>query len=116
MILIVRCYKISTRINFLAFNFSALVPTKFVIKPEISVTAYTARDFTLKCDIFGHPTPVVTWKRTHGELPVSRHVISGNKLTIRNTTKDEFGNYICQGVNPLQSVIGVIWVVVKDPG
>ena len=116
MILIVRCYKISTCINFLAFSFSALVPTKFVIKPEISVTAYTARDFTLKCDIFGHPTPVVTWKRTHGELPVSRHVISGNKLTIRNTTKDEFGNYICQGVNPLQSVIGVIWVVVKDPG
>ena len=82
MILIVRCYKISTYINFLAFSFSALVPTKFVIKPEISVTAYTARDFTLKCDIFGHPTPVVTWKRTHGELPVSRHVISGNKLTL----------------------------------
>ncbi|XP_022796673.1 uncharacterized protein LOC111335087 [Stylophora pistillata] len=96
-------------------NVTVQVPTKFVIKPEISVTAYTTWDFTLTCDIFGYPTPVVTWTRTQSELPVTRHVISSNKLTILNATKNDFGAYLCQGRNPLQSVIGVIWVVVKDP-
>lgn len=92
------------------------VPTKFMTKPKKSVTAYKSWDTILKCDIFGYPFPVVTWTRSLKELPANRHVIDGNVLTIRNTTVDDDGAYVCQGANELGSVMAVTWVVVKDVG
>ena len=85
-------------------------------KPEKSVFAYKSWDTVLKCDIFGHPFPVITWARSHKELSVGRHVIDGNKLTIKNTTDDDDGAYVCQGANELGNVMAVIWVIVKDVG
>lgn len=84
--------------------------------PKSSVTAYRAWDTILTCDIFGYPTPVITWTRSYKKLDVNRHVISGNTLTIKNTTKDDDGAYICQGANQLNFVIASIWVIVKDVG
>ena len=97
------------------------VPAKFVTKPEESVTAYKTWDTILKCDIFGYPTPEVKWTRSHKKLPVDRHVISGNKLTIKNTTKEDEGAYMCWGTNQLdrqviRSYPVSIMILVEDAG
>ena len=92
------------------------VPTKFVTKPKKTVTAYKSWDTVLKCNIFGYPFPVITWSRPLKQLPIHRHVIDGNKLTIKNTREDDDGAYVCQGANELGSVMGVIWIIVKDVG
>ena len=92
------------------------VAAKFVRKPAISITAYKTWDTTLTCNIFGYPAPVVSWSRSHKELPVGRHLISGNEIKILNTTADDGGAYVCQGVNHLGNVMAVTWVVVKDVG
>lgn len=70
----------------------------------------------MKCDIFGYPTPAITWTRSLNQLPLNRHVIDYNWLIIRNTTKDDDGAYVCQGTNKLGSVMAVTWVIVKDVG
>ncbi|KAL9961657.1 hypothetical protein ACROYT_G030647 [Oculina patagonica] len=95
-------------------NLTVKVPTRFIAKPKSSVTAYKNWDTDLKCDIFGYPFPVITWTRSLKQLPANRHVIDGNKLTIKNTTEDDGGAYLCQGSNELDSVVAVTWVVVKD--
>ncbi len=59
---------------------------------------------------------MITWTRSLKQLPANRHVIDGNKLTIKNTTEDDGGAYLCQGSNELDSVVAVTWVVVKDVG
>ena len=92
------------------------MPTKFVNKPKSSLTAYKNWDTYLKCDIFGYPLPVTTWTRSLKQLPANRHVIDGNKLTIKNTTEEDGGAYLCQGANELGSVVAVTWVIVKDVG
>ena len=98
----------------LSVNLTVNVPTKFTAEPKSSAIAYKNWDTILKCDIFGYPSPVITWTRSRKQLPVSRHVIDGNTLTIRNTTEDDGGAYVCQGANELGSVMAVIWIIVKD--
>ena len=78
--------------------------TKFLTKPKRTITAYNMWNTVLKCDIFGYPFPVITWSRQLKQLPVNRHAIDGNKLTIRNTTEDDDGAYVCQGTNELGRV------------
>ena len=59
---------------------------------------------------------MITWTRSRKNLPISRHVIAGNKLTIKNTTDDDGGAYLCQGTNELGSVVAVTWIFVNDAG
>ena len=59
---------------------------------------------------------MITWTRSRKELSVNRHVIDGDTLTIKNTTEDDGGAYVCQGANELGSVMAVIWIFVKDVG
>ena len=96
--------------------FVVAVPAKFISEPKRSVTAYKTWDMTLKCDIFGFPSPLITWKRSRDQLPINRNVIDGNQLTIKNTKKEDGGAYVCQGANPLRNVMAVLWIVVKDVG
>ena len=95
---------------------SFAVPTKFISEPRRSVTAYKTWDTVLKCDIFGHPFPKVTWTRSGKQLPINRHAINGNQLSILNTTEDDDGAYVCLGANQLGNVMRVIWVIVKVVG
>ena len=92
------------------------MPTKFVTRPKKSVVAYKTWDTILECDIFGHPSPVITWTRSLRQLPINRHVIDGNQLTIKNTTSDDDGAYVCHGNNQLGNVMAVIWIFVRDVG
>ena len=93
-----------------------VVPAKFITEPKRSVTAYKTWDTVLQCNIFGFPSPVVTWTRSGEQLPVNRHFINGYQLTIQNTTEDDDGAYVCQGTNQMANVTRVIWVVVKVVG
>ena len=102
--------------SFSASSVWLAVPTKFTTEPKSSVIAYKSWNTILKCDIFGYPIPVIRWTRSRKQLPVSRHIIDGNTLTIKNTTKDDGGAYVCQGANELGSVMAVIWIIVKDVG
>ncbi|XP_078381889.1 uncharacterized protein LOC144664619 isoform X9 [Oculina patagonica] len=95
-------------------NITVKVPTQFITKPKSSVIAYKNWDTYLDCDIFGYPSPVITWTRSLKQLPVGRHVIDGNKLTIKNTTEEDGGAYVCQGTNELGSVMAVTWLFLKD--
>ena len=92
------------------------VASKFITEPKKAVIGYKNWDTIFKCDIFGYPSPVITWTRSRKELPINRHIIEGDTLTIKNTTDDDDGAYLCQGQNQLGSVIAVTWVNVKDVG
>ncbi|CAH3158319.1 unnamed protein product [Pocillopora meandrina] len=98
----------------LSVNITVRVPAKFISEPKRSVTAYKTWDMTLKCDIFGFPSPVITWTRSRDQLPINRNVIDGNQLTIKNTKKEDGGAYVCRGANPMRNVMAVLWIVVKD--
>ncbi|XP_022792169.1 uncharacterized protein LOC111331337 isoform X1 [Stylophora pistillata] len=97
----------------LSVNVSVKVPAKFVTEPKRSVTAYKTWDTVLQCDIFGYPSPVITWTRSGRQLPINRHVINGSELTIQNTIEDDDGPYVCHGTNRLANVMRVVWVFVK---
>ncbi|KAL9961700.1 hypothetical protein ACROYT_G030697 [Oculina patagonica] len=97
----------------LSVNVTVKVPAKFLSEPKKSITAYKSWDTVLKCDIFGYPTPVIKWTRTHNQVLTNRHVIDGNKLKIENTSEEDDGSYVCQGANELGSVLSVAWVIVK---
>ena len=102
--------------SFSVSSASFAVPTKFTKEPKSSVIAYKNWNTILKCDIFGYPVPVITWTRSRKQLPVSRHIIDGDTLMIKNTTEDDGGAYVCQGANEMGSVMAVIWIFVKDVG
>ena len=70
----------------------------------------------MTCDIFGHPSPEITWTRSLKKLPINRHVLAGKKLTIKNTTEDDYGAYLCQGANELGNVMAITWIIVRDVG
>lgn len=97
----------------LSVNVTVKVPAKFLTEPKRSVTAYKTWDTLLQCDIFGYPSPVITWRRSGEHLSINRHFINGSQLMIQNTTEDDAGAYLCQGTNQLANVVRVIWVVVK---
>ena len=59
---------------------------------------------------------MITWTRSLKRLPIDRHAIDGNTLTIKNTTQDDDGAYVCQGANEMGGVMAVIWIFVKDVG
>ena len=100
----------------LCCNILLVVPAKFITEPKRSVTAYKTWDTVLQCNIFGFPSPVVTWTRSGEQLSVNRHFINGSQLTIQNTTEDDDGAYVCQGTNQMANVKRVIWVIVKVIG
>jgi len=80
------------------------------------VIGYKNWDTILKCDIFGYPSPVIKWTRSRKELPINRHIIDDDTLTIKNTREEDGGAYLCEGENQLGSVIAVTWIIVKDVG
>ena len=92
------------------------MPAKFVSEPKKSIIAYKSWNTVLICEIFGYPSPKITWTRSRKSLPINRHFIDGNKLTIENMTEDDDGAYVCQGANELASVMAVTWIFVKDVG
>ncbi|XP_066254455.1 limbic system-associated membrane protein-like isoform X2 [Euwallacea similis] len=80
--------------------------------PIVSVDKYLintdhGEDAELVCDVKGHPTPEVFWRRNEQNI-VSREprivlktTNERNTLTIRNVTEEDFGKYTCVASNDL---------------
>ena len=82
-------------------------------------------DFTFPvCHVTGYPAPVVTWRKSSGQLPPGRAHSNNSVLQISNVRKSDSDAYFCSAVNLLGTderktllVVGSLPVfTVKPPG
>ena len=53
------------------------------------------------CHVTGYPAPVVTWRKSSGQLPRGRVEYNDGVLQIYGVRKDDSDAYFCSAVNPL---------------
>ena len=53
----------------------------------------------------GHPTPVVTWSRSFGQLPQGRVQSNSSVIKVVGVRKVDSDNYLCTATNLLGSVV-----------
>ena len=56
------------------------------------------------CHVTGYPAPVVTWRKSSGQLPQGRARYNNSALQISNVRKVDSDNYFCSAVNLLGNV------------
>ena len=62
-------------------------------------------DVTLPvCHVTGHPAPVVTWRKSSGQLPQGRAHYNNSVLQISDVRKSDSDAYFCSAVNLLGNV------------
>jgi len=64
------------------------------------------------CQVTGHPTPVVTWSKSFGQLPQGRVQSSSSTLKIFYARKEDSGSYLCRALNILGSFVKQTLVIV----
>ena len=85
------------------FIFPFLVP----VHPRISLNpgprhGIEGSTFSLPaCHVTGHPTPVVTWRKSSGQLPQGRVRYNNSTLQIFHLRKEDSEFYICSAENLL---------------
>ena len=81
---------------------------QFTVKPAAKVSVLIGATLTLNCSATGDPQPVIRWKKQGAQLPVGRSQQINGVLVIRNTIKEDAGNYICAatsaGVSHVETV------------
>ncbi|XP_028512556.1 uncharacterized protein LOC110231383 isoform X2 [Exaiptasia diaphana] len=88
------------------------VPPRFVVRPPVYVAGYENWNTTMQCNIFGFPAPRIEWKRALQAMSKERHIITGNRLVIKNTRKDDKGPYMCKGINDHGNVFSMVVLTV----
>ena len=82
-------------------------------------------DVTLPtCHVSGHPAPVVTWRKSSGQLPQERLHYNNSVLQISDVRKSDSDAYFCSAVNLLGNaerktqlvVVSLPVFTVKPPG
>ena len=64
----------------------------------------------------GHPSPVVTWSKSFGQLPQGRLESNNSVLSLRDVQKSDSDNYLCTAINILGKVVQkTLLVVVSLP-
>ena len=64
----------------------------------------------------GHPSPVVTWSKSFGQLPQGRVESNNSVLTLRDVQKSDSADYFCEATNKLgKDVQKTLLVVVSFP-
>ena len=64
----------------------------------------------------GHPTPVVTWSKAFGQLPLGRAKSNNSVLTLRDVRKSDSADYVCTATNMLgKAVQKTLLVVISLP-
>ena len=62
-------------------------------------------DVTLPiCQVIGYPAPVVTWRKSSGQLPQGRTHYNNSVLQISDVRKSDSDTYFCSAVNLLGQV------------
>ena len=80
-------------------------------RPNVSLSpgplyAVEGSDVTLPvCHVTGHPTPVVTWSKSFGQLPQGRVQSNNTALKIFHVRKVDSDNYLCTAFNLLGSAL-----------
>ena len=64
------------------------------------------------CHVTGYPAPVVTWRKSSGQLPQGRAQYNNTALQISDVRKVDSDTYFCSAVNHLGSVERKTLVVV----
>ena len=74
-------------------------------------------DVTLPtCQVTGYPAPVVTWRKSSGQLPQGRTLYNNSVLQISSVGKGDSDWYFCSAVNLLGNVESkTLLVVVSLP-
>ena len=64
----------------------------------------------------GHPSPVVTWSKSFGQLPQGRVESNNSVLSLRDVQKGDSADYVCTATNMLgKAVQRTLLVVVSLP-
>lgn len=80
-----------------------LVHPSVVLHPGPHYTAEGSNFNFPACHVTGHPAPVVTWRKSSGQLPQGRAHYNNTALRISDVRKKDSGTYICSAVNLLGS-------------
>ena len=68
------------------------------------------------CHVTGHPTPVVTWSKSFGQLPQARVQSNNTVLKLFDVRKADSDSYFCTATNLLGSAVQkTLFVVVSLP-
>ena len=82
----------------------------FAVHPRVSLNpgpyhVIEGSDVTLPtCHVTGYPAPVVTWRKSSGQLPRGRAQYNNTALQISNVRKVDSDAYFCSAVNHLGNV------------
>ena len=102
----------------------------FAVYPRVSLDpgpyhVIEGSDVTLpKCHVTGYPAPVVTWRKSSGQLPQGRAHYNNSVLQISDVRKSDSDWYLCSAVNLLGNVerksllvvVSLPFFIVKPPG
>ena len=81
----------------------------FLVHPGVALHPgphYTAEGSNFNfpaCHVTGHPAPVVTWRKSSGQLPKGRVHYNNAALRISDVRKSDSDTYFCSAVNLLGS-------------
>ena len=67
------------------------------------------------CHVTGYPEPVVTWRKSSGQLPQERTHYNNSVLKISDVRKSDSDWYFCSAVNSLGNAEGETLLVVGSP-
>ena len=87
----------TTRFTFVVHPRVSLHPGPYHVIEGSNVTLPT-------CHVTGYPDPVVTWRKSSGQLPQGRTQYNSTALQISNVRKDDSDAYFCSAVNLLGNV------------
>ena len=94
----------------------------FAVRPLVSLhqgPVYVTKGdnvFLPTCHVTGYPTPVVTWSKSFGQLPLGRVQSNSSVIKLLHVRKSDSGDYLCTATNLLGSVVQkTLLVVVSLP-
>ena len=67
------------------------------------------------CYVTGYPDPVVSWRKSSGQLPQGKSHYNNSVLQISDVGKSDSDWYFCSAVNPLGNAEGKTLLVVGSP-
>ena len=71
-------------------------PPRFALRPPEVLNILVGSTISANCTAVGDGSPVVTWSRENGQLPMERlRLLPNNTLTIQNVKVADSGRYVC---------------------